>query len=190
MKIKVHTPPTEFSAKCHSCGFEIKNNQPGMTVTAAIEAFRRLGWAEDDSGQAVCPECHSEELAELSQRPSAIAYICSPYRAKTPLERQRNSEYAKALTRQALDAGFAPITPHLYITQVANDSIPEEREKGTAAGITLIKTCDIIIVGNQYGISEGMEAEINEAKKKGICVWYEKPYIKFSRAAGRSAKNQ
>lgn len=43
-------------------------------------------------------------------------YICSPYRAKDGAELDRNIDYAQQLTRQALEAGLAPITPHLYIT--------------------------------------------------------------------------
>ena len=42
-------------------------------------------------------------------------YICSPYRAKDGAELDRNIDYAQQLTRQALEAGLAPITPHLYM---------------------------------------------------------------------------
>ena len=44
-------------------------------------------------------------------------YICSPYRAKTSAELDRNIDYAQALTRSAIMAGLVPITPHLYMTQ-------------------------------------------------------------------------
>ncbi len=36
-------------------------------------------------------------------------YICSPYRAKDGAELDRNIDYAQQLTRQALEAGLAPI---------------------------------------------------------------------------------
>lgn len=39
------------------------------------------------------------------------AYICSPYRAKDSAELDRHIDYAQALTRLALEAGVAPITP-------------------------------------------------------------------------------
>ena len=48
-------------------------------------------------------------------------YICSPYRAKDGAELDRNIEYAQALTRQAIKAGLAPITPHLYMTQCLDE---------------------------------------------------------------------
>ena len=97
-------------------------------------------------------------------------YICSPYRAKDSAQLDRNIDYAQALTKQAIEAGLAPITPHLYMTQCLNEDKPEERAAGMAAGLTLLKSCDFVIVGVKYGISEGMSAEIAEADAAGIEV--------------------
>ena len=69
-------------------------------------------------------------------------YICSPYRAKDGAELDRNIDYAQQLTRQALEAGLAPITPHLYMTQCMDDKKPEERARGMAAGLALLKGCE------------------------------------------------
>lgn len=82
-------------------------------------------------------------------------YICSPYRAKDGAELDRNIDYAQQLTRQALEAGLAPITPHLYMTQCMDDKKPEERARGMAAGLALLKGCDFVIAGVKYGITEG-----------------------------------
>lgn len=97
-------------------------------------------------------------------------YICSPYRAKDSAQLDRNIDYAQALTKRALEAGLAPITPHLYMTQCLNEDKPEERAAGMAAGLTLLKSCDFVIVGVKYGISEGMSAEIAAADVAGIEV--------------------
>ena len=97
-------------------------------------------------------------------------YICSLYRAKDGAQLDRNIDYAQALTKQAIEAGLAPITPHLYMTQCLNEDKPEERAAGMAAGLTLLKSCDFVIVGVKYGISEGMSAEIAEADAAGIEV--------------------
>lgn len=97
-------------------------------------------------------------------------YICSPYRAKDGAQLDRNIDYAQALTKRALEAGLAPITPHLYMTQCLNEDKPEERAAGMAAGLTLLKSCDFVIVGIKYGISEGMSAEIAAADAAGIEV--------------------
>ena len=97
-------------------------------------------------------------------------YICSPYRAADSAQLDRNIDYAQALTKRALEAGLAPITPHLYMTQCLNEDKPEERAAGMAAGLTLLKSCDFVIVGVKYGISEGMSAEIAAADAEGIEV--------------------
>ena len=95
-------------------------------------------------------------------------YICSPYRAKDSAELDRNLEYAQELTRTAIMAGLVPITPHLYMTQCLCEDIPEERAKGLAAGLELLKCCDFVIAGVKYGISEGMAKEIKTAEELGI----------------------
>ena len=97
-------------------------------------------------------------------------YICSPYRAKDGAELDRNIDYAQQLTRQALEAGLAPITPHLYMTQCMDDKKPEERARGMVAGLALLKGCDFVIVGVKYGITEGMDREIHTANMLGITV--------------------
>ena len=97
-------------------------------------------------------------------------YVCSPYRAGDSAELDRNIEYAQALTRQALKAGLAPITPHLYMTQCLDERKPQERAQGLTAGLALLKGCDFVIVGGKYGISEGMCREIETADRLGIAV--------------------
>lgn len=97
-------------------------------------------------------------------------YICSPYRAKDGAELDRNIDYAQQLTRQALEAGLAPITPHLYMTQCMDDKKPKERARGMAAGLALLKGCDFVIAGVKYGITEGMDREIHTANTLGIAV--------------------
>lgn len=68
-------------------------------------------------------------------------YICSPYRAKDGAELDRNIDYAQQLTRQALEAGLAPITPHLYMTQCMDDKKPEERAASDYAKLHECKHC-------------------------------------------------
>lgn len=93
-----------------------------------------------------------------------LCYVCSPYRGNT----ERNIEYAKELTRLALDGGYVPVTPHLYLTQVLDEDEPEQREKVMAAGTELLKHCRYILIGSRYGLSEGMLAEIDTATENGL----------------------
>ena len=98
------------------------------------------------------------------------AYICSPYRARTEAELDRNIEYAQEITRRALLAGIAPITPHLYITQCLSDDKRAERAVGVAAGLEILKGCDFVIAGIKHGIRAGMSREIALADMAGIDV--------------------
>lgn len=92
-----------------------------------------------------------------------LIYICSPYRGEV----ERNKEYARELTRLAVERGFSPVTVHLYMTEALDDNKPDERAKGMEAGQTILDNCKFILVGNRYGISEGMKAEIKAAWKAG-----------------------
>ncbi len=105
------------------------------------------------------------------------AYICSPYRAENSNDLDRNITYAQELTRKAIDAGYAPITPHLYLTQCLDDRKENEREKGLEVGEELLILCDVVFIGDKYGISEGMAYEIALAKDCGIKVTALSPKI-------------
>lgn len=93
-----------------------------------------------------------------------LCYICSPYRGHV----MDNVAYAKELTGLALNNGYAPITPHLYLTQVLDESDPAQRAIGMAAGLELLKQCKYILIGSRYGISEGMLNEISLAIELGL----------------------
>lgn len=95
-----------------------------------------------------------------------LLYVCSPYRGEV----QRNKEYARELTRKAIDNGFVPVTVHLYITEAVDDNNPEERAKGMEAGATILDSCKYILVGGRYGISEGMASEIKRAMDNGTII--------------------
>lgn len=97
---------------------------------------------------------------------NGMIYICSPYRGEV----KRNKEYARELTRKAIDNGFVPVTVHLYLTEALDDNKPDERAKGMEAGQTILDNCKFILVGGRYGISEGMASEIKRAMENGTII--------------------
>lgn len=101
-----------------------------------------------------------------------IYYICSRYRGKDRAEIDKHIQYAKDLTREVLLHGNCAVTPHLYMTDCLDDSDQCERMLGLKAAIELLEKCDAVVVGEKYGISEGMEAEIAHAKKMNIPILY------------------
>lgn len=94
-----------------------------------------------------------------------LLYVCSPYRGDT----KRNKEYARKLTRAALDNGFIPVTVHLYLTEATDDTNPEERVRGMAAGMTFAavkgkimlyeKDGKIYLVNSRQETTGGMDHE-------------------------------
>lgn len=104
-----------------------------------------------------------------------LLYVCSPYRG----EIRRNKEYARELTKAAINSGFAPVTVHLYMTEVLDDNKPQERSRGMAAGQDILKQCSYILLGEKYGISEGMKEEITLAALKGLTMLYEKDGVLY-----------
>lgn len=103
--------------------------------------------------------------------PAVYCYICSPYRGGF-LRRIRNRRYARKLTREAVRMGYVPITPHLYLTQVLDDRRQQEREKGLELGLDLLNVCATMLVGQRYGITEGMQKEITQAARMRVDIKY------------------
>lgn len=126
---------------------------------AAVEAGRRV---LDGDYATAAPRDRI-----LERRKGEIVYICSPYRGET----ERNITYARDLVRYVVQYGV-PICPHLYLPQVLDDSNPAEREQALHIGLQLLSCCDVLLVGARYGISEGMQAEIDRATELGMLVRY------------------
>lgn len=126
-------------------------------------------------GLQVCPSCEAKSQSaarsgRLGGRDGSklIVYVCSPYSGNV----ERNIRYAQELTKWALRKGYAPITPHLYLPQVLDDTEPAERALGLTVGRELLKSCSLILVGEQFGISAGMATEIREALRLCIPIQY------------------
>ena len=84
-----------------------------------------------------------------------MVYICSPLAGDI----KGNIEKAKTYCKRATDEGYIPIAPHVYLTQVLDDTKSEDRQKGLEYGMELLKLCDIMwVFGTKE--SEGMKKEI------------------------------
>lgn len=100
-----------------------------------------------------------------------IIYVCSPFSGDT----KTNKSYARQCTREVISNGYTPITPHLYITEVLNDGVKEERKVGLACGLDLIDVCDEVWSFEDYGVSKGMLIEhiyamTNDKPIKEVCI--------------------
>ena len=91
-------------------------------------------------------------------------YVCSPLGGNI----KENLEKAKLYAKYALLCGTAPVVPHFY-AECLDDSIPEEREIGIAAGLSLLWFCDELWVFGDI-ITEGMSAELRFCENLNIPV--------------------
>lgn len=94
-----------------------------------------------------------------------IVYICSHYSGNI----QKNTERAIKYSRFAVDHGAIPVTSHLYLPLFMNEEI--ERELAMRMDLILLDRCEAIwVFGDE--ITDGMKAEIDRAKKRGISIRY------------------
>lgn len=98
-----------------------------------------------------------------------LVFIISPYQGKDIQEQRRNIAFAKALAYRAAEDGNLPIMPHLYFTGFLSDQ-GRERDWGIEAGHRMMRYCNKVFVAAIEGeISEGMERDIEFARRmRGI----------------------
>lgn len=90
-------------------------------------------------------------------------FVCSPMKGDV----EKNLKLVKFAARVLIGSGYIPIAPHLYFPQFLDDNDQYERIKGIKMGVELMKECDRMwIIGTT--ITNGMEYEINEAKKAKV----------------------
>lgn len=114
------------------------------------------GYADPTAGEAI------RRASRFRFRP--IVYICSPYSGDT----ERNTELAKRYSRYAVDEGVIPITPHLMFPLYMTE---DERDLAMFMDIAILSKCsELWVCGDR--ITEGMKAEIDYAKSKGMKTRY------------------
>ena len=96
-----------------------------------------------------------------------IIYVASPYAGDI----EKNVRYAQDACRAVLLAGAHPYAPHLYITNILRDDVPEEREQGLKTALAFLTVCDELWVFGPR-ISKGMAGEIAEAERLGKPIRY------------------
>ena len=89
-------------------------------------------------------------------------YICSPCRG----DYENNIQRAKEFSRAAVERGCIPITPHIYLTQFMDDTVPAERELGLSIGRELVLMCDELWAFGLDCPTAGMAAEIELARER------------------------
>ena len=96
-----------------------------------------------------------------------MVYICSPLRGDVEGNYRRAVRYCE----YAAGCGVIPIAAHVAWHGVFDDTVPEKRETALKLGLGLLQRCDEIwVMGDE--ISQGMQGEIDEAKRLRMAVNY------------------
>lgn len=98
-----------------------------------------------------------------------LVILESPYQGDV----NRNVAYARRCIVNCLQRGESPIASHLLFTQpgILNDSIPEERARGIAAGLAWLRVADQMVLYTDLGMSDGMKRALDAARELKV------PYI-------------
>lgn len=89
--------------------------------------------------------------------------------AERDIQTERNLRYVRAAMADCFAKGEEPYASHALYTQpgVLNDKLPEERKKGMEAGFRWGSLAAKRVLYMDLGMSSGMEAGLEEAKKHG-----------------------
>lgn len=96
----------------------------------------------------------------------SLVIIESPYAG----EIDANVAYARAAMRDSILRGEHPIASHLLYTQpgILRDEIPEERERGIAAGLAWRAVAEFAVFYTDRGWSGGMLAARDVYEREGF----------------------
>jgi hypothetical protein len=102
------------------------------------------------------------KLSRPAQGPRLVI-LESPYAGDI----DRNVQYARACLKHSLDLGESPLVSHLQNTQVLDDNIPEQRERGIEAGLAWGRVADMTAIYCDMGVSSGMRRGFDRALAEG-----------------------
>lgn len=103
-----------------------------------------------------------------------LVILETPYRGNNYEDLEENIKYARECMADCLRRGESPLAFHLLYTQegILDDKNPNERKLGITAASEWTKHADVTVVYTDRGMSEGMKAGIELAKKEGRQVEY------------------
>ena len=107
------------------------------------------------------------EKEERKARFRPLVYICSPYSGST----EQNVINARRYCRHAVDGGYIPLAPHLFLPQFMNDEDERERELAMFMDIVFLSKCAELWVFGET-ISKGMSMEIRKAESRCMPIRY------------------
>jgi hypothetical protein len=87
---------------------------------------------------------------------------------------KKNRKYLNRCILDSLMRGEAPVASHKMYTDSLDDKIPEQRELGIEAGLSLNSVIKDVVVYVDNGISDGMRRAICFHGESGCSIEYRK----------------
>lgn len=96
-----------------------------------------------------------------------LVLVESPFAAPDEAGLTRNARYLDACLRDCIERGEAPYASHAYLPRVLDDTIPEQRALGIAAGLAWGRHAAATALYVDLGVSRGMQHGITHARAHG-----------------------
>lgn len=100
-----------------------------------------------------------------------LIYVAGPYTAATHIEVERNVLNAKEAAIELLRRGWAVICPHT-MTHTCEIGTGLEPEVFYNSDFEILRRCDAIYMLPSWNYSSGSVAELEQAKRDGLKVFY------------------
>lgn len=98
-----------------------------------------------------------------------LVYIAGAYRGATPYETEQNIRRAEREGLEAAQLGTMPVIPHT-MTRYFDGTVTHEF--WLAGTLELMRRCDALLIAPGWENSAGTQAEIKEAHRLNIPVFY------------------
>ena len=105
----------------------------------------------------------------MNEHHKTHVYIAGPFRAKTPWLIEQNVRRAEEASLEVWKMGAVAVTPHL-LTRHFQDALPDD--VWIDGLMSLMSTCDGMLVLPGWKNSSGTKAEIAEAQRLGKRIFY------------------
>ena len=102
-------------------------------------------------------------------------YVAGPFRGRDSWEMEQNIRRAEALSLEVWRLGCAAICPHAN-TRYFQGALPDET--WLLGDLELMRRCDGVLVTEDWERSLGAVAEVDEALRNGIRVFFDLEQLK------------
>jgi len=112
------------------------------------------------------------EAQPMERKPMPVVYVAGPYRASNRAGVELNIQSARLTGLHCCLKGWSPLIPHANtggLDEIA-PAIPDQF--WLDATLELMRRCDAVVLCPGYSLSEGTRAEMIEAQRRGIPVYY------------------